>query len=675
MSSTQIDYIIFILIVILAGLMLFLLLRSRQNKRGERIIKEKKKGRNYLYSLYRFYASFPLTKKYYNRVRNRISAIYPADEISLNIRTTKTFTRTLLLGIAMVIATFIFAQWDWFFICAGLMVSYVITISLIDLQLKTLEQRILKQFSSFIDSVREQYNECGRVDDAVGNVLERLPYEVGLHAAMLHKVLTSTRVEEAAEKYVEMAPNRFFMTFAATSSSTVEYGDKLLENGGSLFLKNLNFLKEEINIELLKISKNAAVFQGLKVVSLLPIFCVKPIEIWATNQVSEMAQYYKGSYGILSMIGIFIISAIAYTTIDNLENAKKAEIKEDSLLKTIANKEPIKTVIAAQVNRNYSKSLRTDEMLRFTGDRLGISTFILKRYITAIAVAALTLIVVGTSIVKDRVETISNFAAAYDTSFVPNEEYREIMRKTSKDYAAILKNEDAKLLNSQEGQLALTRRIKEETDVTQDDMAVLVAKEVAKRVGSYQEIYFKWWLLFFVFAAGMIGYYVPYFLLVVRQRAVRMNMEDEVAQFQTIALILMHVDGMNIKTLLEWLERFAYCFRTAISECIIGLPRGENKSIAKMRDSETFQPFQSFCNRLINVDSVGLERAFSSIETEREYYKEKRKEDNDQMIKKKANRARWAAIIPLVIVFALYLIYPMLKMAMSMMSEFSNVMK
>ena len=40
-------------------------------------------------------------------------------------------------------------------------------------------------------------------------------------------------------------------------------------------------------------------------------------------------------------------------------------------------------------------------------------------------------------------------------------------------------------------------------------------------------------------------------------------MEDEVMQFQTIILMLMRIERVNVEIILEWLERYANIFKAA----------------------------------------------------------------------------------------------------------------
>ena len=670
-----------ILYIVIGALCLFLVFlissffKSKRREKADRVVKRtKKNGRNYLHGFYIFFSKCPLTKRYFNKIYNQTKALYPADDIAVNLRATKTILRAFIVGIAMVVVTFAFAKGDLFFIFAGIFMSYIIMTALVSGSLEAQERRLLIQFRDFIDDVREEFNRVHRVDDAVGNILDQLPYEIGLHAERIHKVLTATKIKKEADRYVDIAPNRFFMTFMAITSTTMEYGDKKVEDGRSLFLKNINFLKEEVNVELLKQARNSALFSGLSIVSLFPVIAIKPIELWATTNIPQLTKYYSGSYGITCMAVVFVMSAISYTMIGNLKSDATTEIKENSIFKQLAARPGIRRVVTAQVNRNYSKSLKYDEMLRFTGDQLGVNTFVLKRYLTSLVLILATTILLFTSMFRSKSQILSDFASEFTSSSYTTAEYRDIMREAARNYTEQTAKMTSKNLSAQQQKENISADILENTDIKDKKIADSVADVVIERNEEYKGIYFKWYYLLIVVAVGIIGYYIPLWLLMFKQSAVRMNMEDEVAQFQTLSLILARVDGANIALLLEWMERFAYCFKNSISQCIIDLPHGGQKALKALRDEEPFRSFKSFVNCMISVDEVGMVTAFSSIETDRAYYKEKRQEDNNRMMAKKSTYAKWIAIIPLVFVFAFYLIYPMVQFALEMMGQVNSAL-
>ena len=674
-TSTTMGLVMIVGILVLLVLCIMLYMKQRTAERADRMIKTKKKnGRNYFYHLYITYISLPFVKSYFNKLRNRLQGVFPADEIAINMKATKIFTLGLGVSAAIIVVTTVAAGGDIFFILAGITMTYIMFITVVDKSVETMEMNLMMQFKDLIDQIREEYNRLGRVDDAISYTLDKLPYEIGLHATKMHQVLTSTDVEKEANKYIDIAPNKFFMTFTAIAATTVEYGDKKMENGESLFLKNLNFLKEEVNIELLKERKNTNLFSGLTLVALIPIFAIKPIENWAMHNMSEISEFYKGSYGIICMALVFFFSAVAYTVIGALKNGRQAETTDTTIYKAIAEIPPIKRFLNRQVTRNYTKCQRHNDMLRYTGDKQGINAFIVKRYVFAAVAMAVTFALMTTSVLRERSMQLHDFADAFDSSIVADADYRATMEGVAEDWTTTMKSMNVEDVSSDEYKKELTQDILEQGEIKDEKYAEMIAEAVMKHLDGYHAIYFKWFYLLAVFGAAIAGYMVPLWILMFQMKSIKMNMEDEVAQFQTIALMLMHVDGVNTVMLLEWLERFAYCFKESISECIVELPHNGQKALIKMQDKESFEMFKSFVNNLLSIDSVGVEKSFSNVETDREYYKEKRKEDNDMLMKKKADIGKWVAMIPLVFVFGAYLIYPMIKLAMSMMSEINGAL-
>ena len=81
---------------------------------------------------------------------------------------------------------------------------------------------------------------------------------MSLHADRFYKIVTSSTILADAHGYTDVSPNQYFTTFVETSATTMEYGDKRLSNGESQYLRNLNYIKENVNNELLRRQKNDA---------------------------------------------------------------------------------------------------------------------------------------------------------------------------------------------------------------------------------------------------------------------------------------------------------------------------------------------------------------------------------------------------------------------------------
>jgi len=664
MNQKVLYILIAVCLLIFAGIAVVLWQDSRRKKGYEAV--KRKRGRNHLYYVYRFFNAFPITRRYFNKFQARLSSLYPADQMELNRMTTGVMLRALLISAACFGILLFFCKGDLFFILISFLMVYVVFTNSVTNSVDRLDLKLLKQLSDFITDCRSNYHTVGMVDDAVYMTLDRLPTEIGLHINRIYEVITSTDVAAKAEEYADVAPNRFLKVFATTCATIVEYGDKKLDSGESLFLKNLEYIKEEIYIEINKIEKNNFLFSGLILVSLMPIFALKPIEAWAST-IEEMKSFYTGPAGMIVMVMVFISAFVCYELISNLKEGKAQEDKEHRLLERIARLPVLRRYLTKYVNANYTRCLRYGDNLKMTGDHISPQAFFLQRLAFGTMLAFCVLVISITATIVNKHSILHDFTGMFEESIVPDEEYRKTMQEAGETYL----NRHKKIEDTPETRKELSTEIQENENI-RSDLADSIADVIVTRAGQYSNSYFKWYNILIMIAAFGIGLFIPVWYLMYKMTIMRMSMEDEVAQFRSLALILMHVDGMTLDVILEWMERFSNCFRQSISECIINLEQSPATALEKMRDNESFPPFIRFCDNLLNIDNVGVAAAFDEVVTEQINYKEQRKLNNEIVSNKRSNMGKLITFVPMGICIVGYLILPFVIMSWNMMSTMSE---
>ena len=130
---------------------------------------------------------------------------------------------------------------------------------------------------------------------------------------------------------------------------------------------------------------------------------------------------------------------------------------------------------------------------------------------------------------------------------------------------------------------------------------------------------------------------------------------------------------MTTEGILEWMERFSFCFREDIAECSINLRQGEQYALRKMQDQATYEPFVNFIDNLLAIDKCGVADAFSEIEADKNYNKEDRKEKMNERLESNANLAGIISFIPFATTAALCLVVPVIIYAASMMTELNQL--
>ena len=147
-------------------------------------------------------------------------------------------------------------------------------------------------------------------------------------------------------------------------------------------------------------------------------------------------------------------------------------------------------------------------------------------------------------------------------------------------------------------------------------------------------------------------------------------MENEVMQFQTIILMLMKIERVNVEMILEWLERYANIFKEPISKCVNNYESGPWEALEELKNDISFQQLIRIVESLqAAVEQIPIREAFDELDTERAYHQEKRKESNERMISKKSMIGKVIGFAPMVMLFVVYLIIPMCLIGMTSMTS------
>jgi len=88
---------------------------------------------------------------------------------------------------------------------------------------------------------------------------------------------------------------------------------------------------------------------------------------------------------------------------------------------------------------------------------------------------------------------------------------------------------------------------------------------------------------------------------------------------------------------------------------------------------EPYPPFVRIVENLISAaDKITVEQAFDELKLEREYYQEKRKQDNEIMVNKKGAWGKFIAFIPMGATIFLYLLVPFILVSAKQLINFSE---
>ena len=185
----------------------------------------------------------------------------------------------------------------------------------------------------------------------------------------------------------------------------------------------------------------------------------------------------------------------------------------------------------------------------------------------------------------------------------------------------------------------------------------------------------QWFELLLSIAFSVIAYEAPVWILIFQRKMRALEMENEVMQFQTIILMLMKIERVNVEIILEWLERYSNIFREPITKCVNNFESGGWEALEELKEDVSYLPFIRIIESMqAAVEKIPIQDAFDELDSERAYYQEKRKESNERLISKKGLIGKAIGFAPMICMFVGYLIVPLVVIGLlNMTNAFSTM--
>jgi len=185
----------------------------------------------------------------------------------------------------------------------------------------------------------------------------------------------------------------------------------------------------------------------------------------------------------------------------------------------------------------------------------------------------------------------------------------------------------------------------------------------------------QWFEFLLAFVFMIVGYMSPVWILMFQAKMRKLEMEDEVMQFQTIILMLMRIERVNVEIILEWLERYSNIFRSQITRCVNNYEAGAWEALEELKNEISYSQLIRIVESMqAAVEKIPIKDAFDELDSEREYYRDKRKESNERLISRKAMIGKVLGFAPMVCLFVGYLIVPLVFIGLTSMGSSMGAM-
>lgn len=628
--------------------------------------------------LYLIYIKIPIIKRYLVKVRRRLEIVNIDDEYNTRKGTAKVLTKALVILLPLFLVTISMTSSNYLLMFILIIFEVFMIDVIIDGSVDKMDDKILKEQIDFFSEIRHAYHEYNMVEEAVYQVSQDDEMSVSRQGEKIYEILISEDPETELEKYYDIAPNSFLKEFAGVSYLTKEFGDRKI-NGASLYLKNVNNITQEMQLEILKRDKLNYVFQSLSVISVVPVLLLEPLKNWAISNFAFTASWYQGKSGMIVQILIMILTFASYILVrklkDNGSTGMNTKNTENPWQAKLYKKPMIKKVIDLFLPKVGSKEYRkVQKYLKDSASSLKMEWLYINRIVMAVVTCFASIIIFS---------QLHRIAVDYIYT-EPTNDYNIMGSLSEKDAkkATQVTEEDNKILNQFRGK-PKTKKTEIERAVRNlkyyegaDDKTITKTVErIQKKLGIINSEYMQWFEILLAFVFAIIAYMSPIWLLIFQVKMRQLEMEDEVMQFQTIILMLMRIERVNVEIILEWLERYSNIFKAPITKCVNNYEAGAWEALEAMKEEVSYMPFVRIIESMqAAVEKIPITDAFDELDSERDYYQEKRKESNERLIKRKGMIGKVIGFAPMVCMFVGYLIVPLVFIGLTSMSTaFSNM--
>lgn len=355
--------------VLVILVIVYLIINKKMNSEEKKYLRELRQGTKenkfsseVIYQkLYLTYMKVPLLKRYLLKLRRRLEVINIQDEYQTRRQTSAILTKALLIIIPLTIVIILLAHSDTLLLCILILFEFFMIDSLMDGMVGKLDTKLLKQQIEFFAEIRHMYHEYNMVEEAIYQASQDEDKEISRQGEKIYEILISDDPEEELERYYDVAPNSYLKEFAGISYLTREFGDRKTETGASQFLKNLNNITQEMQIEILKRDKLDYVFQSLSIIAIFPILLLQPLKNWSISNFNFTTSFYEGRTGFIVQMLIIVLTFACYLLIRKVKdtNAKNNTKNEQNPWQNkLYNIASIKKIVDAFIPKKGTKQYK-----------------------------------------------------------------------------------------------------------------------------------------------------------------------------------------------------------------------------------------------------------------------------------------------------------------------------
>lgn len=645
-------------------------------KKDQIVIKNKSSFKDILDRVYQtFYIvslKIPVISYYTRKTRLKLEMVNDYTEYEIR---RKTGSIILLSVIFVFTALFIFLNVvdDLLMSLIVIILVFIINDVIIDSRVNKVADKIVRQIPEVFTEIRHSFHEHGMVLEAFDECIDELEdKEIMPQVRRIREAMIAENPEVQLEKYYDVAPNRFLKLFAGVSYLTMELGDRKID-GVSVYLKNLNNILNDAYLDILKRDKINYMFRSLTAIAVAPIFFIDLVQSWAQSNFPALINFYSGSFGFIIKAIILISIFVAYFALKVIKD-DSSQIKfdristkrwQEKVYKIPVIKQLVNAFMPAENTRSYIKK---SQNIKGINAYLTMEWFYVNKFTYAIVTFIVALVIALNMHHIDVQSVYTNLSEEFlSLGQLSAEDQEAAETYSAKDAEVVKELKDKGKLSDEDIKASLEKAGQTSTD---EDVA-----RIKEKIENVKGAYLKFWEVIIAVGFAWIAFFVPDLMLIIKNKIREMEKEDEIMQFQSIILMLMYIERIDVQTILEWLERYSYAYKEPIATALNNYEAGAVEALEQLKEDVPHKDFKRIVEGLISaVERIPIKDAFDELETERSFYYERRKEANERLIQQKYTYGKALGFAPMIILIAGYFVGPLMIVSVLQMMTYFETM-
>lgn len=461
--------------------------------------------------------------------------------------------------------------------------------------------------------------------------------------------------------YLQDCPNDYLKLLILNCSEVAENGDKEDADGKSVFIENIFYNNESIEIEVFKREQLEYWLRGLKLISIIPLLAFSPYEAWVSKYMDVANIFYKSTSGFLDKLAITISAIVIFFIISRYEKSyriRSKEPNEKSWEDVLCKAKPFKEFVMAFLPKNNSpRAYRYVKLISESGEYITIEQLFVQKIIAAV-LGFFMVFTVTLSLHKIQRENILNnivISSDLQNGIVATEKGQEEIVNIENELFECVNEEDLEQSYSN-----IKKRL-DEKGITKGQNYII--KDIVNKKIKMDNQTVGMIDILISFLGIFMGFLVPNMLLKIKRLYRKEEMENEIIIFETLILIYMYHEHGTPELILNKMSRFANIFKHQVDNILKEMKKANFEALKKIMDDINYKPFLNIIKNLIKAEDIKTKEAFISLSSNRRNYLMKRKEDNRRMVEKRVSNARFIALIPINAIMLLYIALPQLHVS------------